>query len=522
MPPDEQYYVLNDYIDRFNHNHIKFTPFVRALVLLRSLGYPGYLQRASSRSYIHAFTPPAPDKARANPAYQLLSNSMYDYLIDAMNSAGLPIHNWFLDSLRRIHCFHNVARHFHIRKDGQLAYTPAYKPTIMTDDEKWAIDGRQTMKIGRGIRHIFNCNTFKSPYSENQISVIGEKLMGLFNFDGRIMVVNGGEQVDYYHGSRYADRDTGTLANSCMRYDNCSDYVRILADAPNVEMVVAFDSNDMVIGRANIYHEAVFTRGGIKQAVTFVDRIYGKPVTINAIQKFCQDKGYVTKAHQNYHDTAEVVFPNGSVQGGIITCNIPLNGHETIVYMDTFKYGFLQGDVLTLSNDSGDIELTSTEGNYFNEDRVYVRHLDGYYNEDDVAWSEHESEYIHCDDAVYSNHLNTYLFMDEATYLEWDNDYLPDGHDDITDAYNQHGQHSYALDNNVNIDGYVPGVGQCPVYDNGNLIYDDYVEAFVFEEHLSTVAVTDEDGTQHEIQTVLTIEELLETYSIGELIEKCS
>ena len=521
MPPDEQYYVLNEYIDSFNHRHA-ITPFTRALVLLRSWEYPGYLHRRYPRSLINAFIPPIPDKTRAHPAYQLLSNSMYDYLIDSMNSAGLPIHNWFLDSLRRIHCFHNIARHFHIRKDGQLAYTPAYKPTIMNDDDKWLSDGRQTMKMGRGIRHIFNSSNYKSPYTEHQVSVIGEKLMGLFNFDGRIEIVNGSKQIDYYHGSRYAERDTGTLANSCMRYDNCSDYVRILADAPNVEMVVAFDSNDMVIGRANIYHDATFSRGNVKQPMTFVDRIYGKPVTINAIENFCRDKGYVTKAHQNYHDTTEVVFPNGSLQSGIITCTIPINGHETIVYMDTFKYGFIQNDTLTLSNESGDLELTSTEGNYFNEERVYVRHLDGYYNEDDVVWSEEESEYIHCDDAVFSNHLQTYLFMDDSTYLEYDDDYLPDGHCDIAVVYSAHGHMTYAIDSNVRIDGYVPSVGHCNVYDSSDIVYDDYVGAFVHEQNISTVVVTDADGTQHNVDTVLTIEELIEKYSIEEIIAKCS
>lgn len=522
MIPKEDHYQMYDTVERIRIGRF-FSWTGRIIVKLRQLGYEGYLSRSVSRGQVHVFVPQfvvASNIQNADTHYQMISHSTYDYLRQATSDANVYVHTWFFDLLSRINRMQNQVRHFHIRKDGKLAYTPAHKPTLINDDGKWKVDGRQIMKMGRGVRTIFNSTPYTCPYNENEMTKITEKLISMFNFNGRIIQVNGPEQVKYYYGGNYADYNTGTLGASCMRYDQCSEYVQVLADNDSVEMVVALDKDDKVIGRANLYHDTTFRSRGESQQISFLDRIYGLPITINAIKAYAQEKGYVTKLEQSYSNAEDVVFPNGETKNGYLQKVMALNGNSTIIYMDTFKYGTIINDCITMNTSDGDLELTGTDGNDIRNPRVWVEHLDGYYPECETVYSDYLGEHLHEDYTVWSEYLSTHLLSDDTTYLDLDDDYMPYGHSDIAEFTTFEGFTHYTTVDNV-VDGYVPGCGYCLLY-NSDVVEDPVLKTWVYERNIQSISITIEDGSDIHINTVLDVEECLDRMSIDELMQCAS
>lgn len=128
-----------------------------------------------------------------------------------------------------------------------------------------------------------------------------------------LSVVKGEDIKTWYHEDKYEPR-SGTLSNSCMRYDRCQDYFNIYINN-GVEMLILKNEQEKLIGRALLWE----TNEG-----KYMDRVYGKDHIQILFKKWATDNGY------------DLRFDLCSK----VTKSVKVNLQDNFPYMDTFKFMF--------------------------------------------------------------------------------------------------------------------------------------------------------------------------------------
>ena len=303
-------------------------------------------------------------------------------------------------------------RNFHLRKDGVMSYLPKGKASNVSGG-KWTTENRQTIKLGKGLKKLFKAAHIIDPIKDEELERIVTSITSEYVFNGTLREVKGKEIVHWYNQSQYADRQH-TLSSSCMKYDECEDYIEFYAkNEETVSMIIATDQEDRLIGRAIVWHNAILdsNKNG-KHQVALCDRVYGKPLTITAIDAYAANKGYARKETQDYHSQRDIVLSNGQVLNTDIT--IYVRSHDFYPYMDTMKSIDVNGSTGVLYNNSDHKSLTGTDGNSESMTRTRDGEL---YNEDECVYSEYYDEYLHENDAIYVESVQTYLQETDIEYL---------------------------------------------------------------------------------------------------------
>jgi len=238
-----------------------------------------------------------------------------------------------------------------------------------------------------------------------------------------LSVVDGLKMLTYYHINSYA-QERGTLGASCMKYDNCQDYLGIYTHNNNkVKMLVMLNSEGGLMGRALLWD---FDTHKI------MDRIYTIADEEFAFQfkKWATDNGYLYKSEQNWYNTLN--FENLSTPKQELKLSIKLDNFQfrRYPYVDTFKF-FDEEKGLLLNYMEGNEFRTlcaSDGGKYGSDylafddidrvlrhrgDSVYVRYLDIRTSHSNVQYSEIHDQYILCKDARYDEEIGEYIYNEE-------------------------------------------------------------------------------------------------------------
>jgi len=358
---------------------------------------------------------------------KILSNSLAGNLINfADNMQDEKKHLWQIacNSIykKAVNDLHD--RHFTINSKGAMTYTPKGRMTATTEDKgRWLADNkyRSEIKFGKGLRKIFQHQSIKVP--DNVIEYFANKLKGMYTFTGNIKVVKGSSIREWYHGSKYANYNTESLGNSCMRHGSCQDYFDIYTDNEDkVKMIIAVDDENMLIGRAILWNT---DSHGL-----FCDRIYGTQMTIEAIKSYAKKLGAYTKYEQSYSNTT-LVSPTGEADNSEITITLNTGGFNFYPYMDTLKYtdDISNDNEIVLSSENGDYCLESTDGGP-NDDHV-ILHCGDRVHEDDASFVDRYGEWYHADDCVYSEHHGEYIVYSESISVYDGTDYAWEDSDDF-------------------------------------------------------------------------------------------
>ena len=88
----------------------------------------------------------------------------------------------------------------------------------------------------------------------NNIENCWKKMLELDKYwskiDFKFEVVKGNAIRKYYHYTSYY-RESGSLGNSCMKYDVCQDYLGLYTHNKDIcSLLIATDNRDRLIGRA--------------------------------------------------------------------------------------------------------------------------------------------------------------------------------------------------------------------------------------------------------------------------------
>jgi len=240
-------------------------------------------------------------------------------------------------------------------------------------------------------------------------------------------VVSGGDIKKYYHYTSYSERGGGSLNASCMKYDNCQDFLQLYISNPEIcKMVVLYDNEyqNRILGRALLWE---FNSNKI------MDRIY----TVNDedyqfyFKQWATKNGYLFKSEQNWFNVKS--FERLGEKKQKLELVLKLSNVENLKYtpyMDTFKFLDYDGNLHNVQPKNKDYwTLTTTDGRKhgydylvtdiiddvlrYRHDACYLRYLKGWTSPNNCNYSNVLDTYILNDDCVYNNDLRDYIFNEE-------------------------------------------------------------------------------------------------------------
>ena len=238
-------------------------------------------------------------------------------------------------------------------------------------------------------------------------------------------VVNGNNILHYYHHGSYLS-ESGSLGNSCMKYDACQDYLELYTENKDkISMLVLVADNHGLIGRALLW-----TIGDMK----IMDRIY----TIDDetyqfhFKKWADDNGYWYKKEQRWNNS--LFFESkGKTIYKEISCELNSFKFNNYPYMDTFKFVDDEGNLYNYQPGGNFYTLSTTDGGRqsdnhlrfdgidrvyrYSHETVYLDYLGLYTHQPKCFYSESNDCYILRKDAVMCEESRDYIFGDEWNHL---------------------------------------------------------------------------------------------------------
>lgn len=179
-------------------------------------------------------------------------------------------------------------------------------------------------------------------------------------------IVEGPIIREYYKEKSYA-ADTGTLAKSCMRYDECQGYFKIYSRNTDVcRMLVYLDEDQKVLGRALIWKlwktdlYSDIDKPYEANIEYFMDRVYSTNESdVLKFTDYAKQNGWLVKNKMSASNVESLQFiHNGNLVFGQIWVKLSRLHFDEYPYVDTLK--FSDGDSL-ISNVGFYVDMDSPD-----------------------------------------------------------------------------------------------------------------------------------------------------------------
>jgi hypothetical protein len=238
--------------------------------------------------------------------------------------------------------------------------------------------------------------------------------------NSKFKIVSGNTISHYYHYDSYLS-ESGSLGNSCMKYDQCQDYLDLYIENNDlVSMLVLIDDDNRLIGRALLWNI---------NEMMIMDRIY----TIDDetyqfhFKKWADENNYWYKKEQKWNNSLFFESKGKSIYKEIV---FKLNYHKFVnyPYMDTFK--FLNVKTGEISNFKYDIcsdlkTLSSADGSTYGHDHLVMCEKSKlFYNYTETTYLDYLSIRVSCNLTVYSDIFDTSILREDAEYDPTINDWI--------------------------------------------------------------------------------------------------
>ena len=280
-------------------------------------------------------------------------------------------------------------------------------------DELWSSSRRFHVKPGAFISKLFKNIHPKEVENFSQLFKNAQN-----NITSTFKVVSGSDILHYYHHTSYL-RESGSLGNSCMKYDSSQDYLDLYTDnTEKISMLIMVDKNSKLIGRALLWSN---------DDVKIMDRIY----TIDDetyqyhFKKWADDNGYWYKKEQKWNNT--LFFESkGKTIYKEISFELKSFDFNHYPYMDTFKFlNINDGVISNIPKTIDDRTLLSTEGSTYGHDHLTMCQKSKlFYTYDDTIYLDYLSMRVWSGLTVYSDVYDIHILMDDADYDETVNDWI--------------------------------------------------------------------------------------------------
>ena len=309
---------------------------------------------------------------------------------------------------------------------SKISYAYSEKLAKLHPDDFWSFKGRVHAKPAAAIKK------FLKDVSEKDLDIFTSAYKAATSFkEFELSIVSGEEIKKYYHHKSYNEENGGTLHNSCMKHEGCSDFFQIYIDNPDVcKMLVMLDQRGKLLGRALIW-KAINAETNTE--INVMDRIYAVDDAKNMhyFKEWADENGYIHKKEQKWQNCLH--FESHGVTK-IYKIKIPLKKsvYFRYPYIDTFKFwnekesllsNFLpekdNGYVRTMIGNDGRtfgadvLALDIVQNQYIHRDHlVYLPYIDGRTHSDFTIWSETMEQSIARDHAIYSEEVQDYIFIE--------------------------------------------------------------------------------------------------------------
>jgi hypothetical protein len=276
---------------------------------------------------------------------------------------------------------------------------------ILKGEDLWTTPKRFHIKPGAFVGKLFK----NIPQREVEIfSQLFKNIQTKIEF--KFEVISGRDILHYYHKNSYYD-EYGSLGNSCMKYDQCQDYLDLYTkNNKQISMLVLLSNNSKLIGRALLWNQ---------DDIKLMDRIY----TIDDeryqyhFKKWADDNGYWYKKEQKWNNSL-FFESNGKPIYKEITLKLDYFDFYKFPYMDTFKFlDTSDGTISNIPRNSNVRTLLSTEGSTYGHDYLTICQKSKlFYTYDDTIYLDYLSMRVWAGLTVYSELYNIHILKDDADY----------------------------------------------------------------------------------------------------------
>jgi hypothetical protein len=282
-------------------------------------------------------------------------------------------------------------------------------------EDLWTSPKRFHIKPGAFISKIFR-NIH--PREVENFSQLFKNVQNKIN--SKFKVVSGDSILHYYHHGSYLS-ESGSLGNSCMKYDQCQEYFDLYTiNKDKISMLVLTTDNHQLIGRALLWNI-----DGMK----IMDRIY----TIDDetyqyhFKKWADENDYWYKKEQKWNNS--LFFESkGKTIYKEISFKLEFYKLSTYPYMDTFKFlNIKTGDISNFKSEiSSDLKtLSSADGSTYDYDHLVMCEKSKlFYNYTDTTYLDYLSIRVSCNLTVYSDIFDTSILREDAEYDPSINDWI--------------------------------------------------------------------------------------------------
>lgn len=393
-----------------------------------------------------------------------VSNSFRRFLHDSDNRVAQFVYRairyWDKDyPCHRLMVRWDEVNYLTLRDDGTISYLPKGKEHKVTDDGRWARDGRQNGRPANVIQKVLTPKALKL-FKPTDLEGFANRYKAACIASRKTFTLLPSKEIPRIYNM---DREEGgsTLSDSCMNGDG--EYMKIYTECQWLQILTLTNPDGLLSGRA-----LVWTIGD----EVIMDRIYcAKDEYFDLFLDYADKHGWVRKVrYKSCHDKS-LFYKNGETFEKRYEVQTATD-FSLYPYIDTFTYG---GDGW-LSNvpDDHEYEYTCTGGGREGGNRVYcartqemvhrddavyisygrfrgeyihndysvycetdseyywenddlITEIDGRFyrtDDDDICYVESEGEYRMAEDYVYSEYHGDYIACDESIYSDYHNDYL--------------------------------------------------------------------------------------------------
>jgi len=325
--------------------------------------------------------------------------TLIDYDEDEKDKFTYTLPNKFIDALEDL--------------TGMYYPTPNQEGlySIMKTNKELYEVSRTSIKIGRLINKLYP-NEYV-PTGENSIEgfVNAIKLERNRRFDN-FEIVNGRDIIKYYNEESYNKEafNGSELGNSCMRYENCADYIYFYEMNEDVSLLIlkSDDEKDKIVARALLWNISECNYSGVTSK--FMDRVYfTKNYQKELFFEHAQNNKWFYKRFQS--DASNKLWnpKTGEFEECLIKTKstFKVNPTDEYPYMDTMKWfyvnkGFLANTLKFREDDDVIYFMQETGGGYHIEGKgKYVEYYDDYIEEEDLIYCELGNGYRLEEDSIY-------------------------------------------------------------------------------------------------------------------------
>lgn len=309
------------------------------------------------------------------------------------------------------------------KDDLKISYLPfdrinKYKEVIENEPQiAWKANLRIKANPGSAIQKVFkNLNNKDIEVFVNYFKALQAKK------EYEMKIVSGPDIRKYYFYNSYKQQ-SGSLGNSCMKYDGCASFFSLYEENDDtIKMLIMSDPSDKIYGRALLWHV-----GDVK----VMDRIY----TINDeeysihFKKWAEQNGYIFKTHQKFDHTLQF-DENGKTSEKRLSVKLNNSKFDLYPYLDTFKFLNRNDGVLYNYNPIEDTEepfgcdnnisiLMAPNGSYYGSQHIVFDHIDRkYLHKGDAVFIKEKNFYTNTGNCNWSNTNDRYILKDISFFCE--------------------------------------------------------------------------------------------------------